>query len=61
VAIQPPKTWSNSSITVDLNAAGIPDINNAYLFVWGKDGNRNSTGFQLGNAVAPTMFPANIL
>jgi hypothetical protein len=61
VAVQPSKSWSDNTITVDLNAAGISDINNAYLFVWDRDGNRNSTGFPLGNAVAPPKYPSNIL
>jgi hypothetical protein len=61
VAVQPANSWSSNSITVTVNPGSFANLDNAYLFVWDKDGNRNSTGFPLGTAVAPPMFPANIL
>jgi len=61
VAVQPASSWSDSSITVDVNQGGFSSLDNVYLFVWDKDGNRNATGFPVsGVTVAPPMYPSNI-
>jgi hypothetical protein len=60
VAIQPATSWSSGKITVQVNQGGFPDLNNVYLFVWDKDGNRNATGYPLSAGMSPPMFPSNI-
>ncbi|HYQ71052.1 MAG TPA: hypothetical protein VET88_03880 [Gammaproteobacteria bacterium] len=60
VAIQPSTSWSSGKITVDTNQGGFPDLNNVYLFVWDKDGNRNATGYPLSAGMSPPMYPSNI-
>ena len=60
VAVQPSTSWSSSKIVVDVNQGGFSSLNNVYLFVWDKDGNRNPTGYPLSAGGAPPMYPGNI-
>ena len=60
VAVQPSISWSSGKITVDVNQGGFSSLNNVYLFVWDKDGNRNPTGYPLSAGGAPPMYPGNI-
>ena len=60
VAVQPSTSWSSGKITVDINQGNFSSLNNVYLFVWDKDGNRNATGYPLNAGGAPPMFPGNI-
>jgi len=60
VAVQPSTSWSSGKISVDVNQGGFSSLNNVYLFVWDKDGNRNATGYPLSAGTAPPMYPANI-
>lgn len=60
VAVQPSTSWSTGKITVDVNQGDFSSLNNVYLFVWDKDGNRNATGFPLSAGGAPPLYPGNI-
>lgn len=61
VAVQPAISWSSGKIAIDVNQGGFSSLNNVYLFVWDKDGNRNATGYPLSAGGSSPMYPGNIM
>lgn len=53
VAIQPSESWTSSKITANINFGGFSSLENVYIFIWDKDGNRNTVGYPLSANYAP--------